>query len=744
MGPNVTSETASQLRLREAQVQGTLYLLRQGNTVPYLARYCKETTGGLNRKTITAIVERCNRLSALQARKKAILQSLGEQGKLTDELRKAISLAGQPWLVEDLYLPFRPQHHTAAVLARDRGLEPLAELILSGQGETQIEDMAANFIRHDREVHTTDDALAGASHIIAEVYSTKARLRQKVRDTVWAQGVLRSSKGPNADEQFKEFRDYFNFSELVKNLPPHRVLAVNRGQRKKALKIAVEVPMDELLGQCRRMIIPENHPFADFLQRCLTDSLTRLVIANISREVRHELAERAELHAVDVFASNLQGILMTPPVPGLRVLAVDPGFRTGCKVAALDGDGRLLGETIVYPHEPQKRWDEAKTALAEVLRKHRIDVVAIGNGTGCHETEKLITEVIAENNLEIKYSLVSEAGASAYAAGELAKEEFPNLDAALRGTVSIGRRLQNPISEFVKVDPRCIGVGLYQHDVDQDLLKEHLDQVVYDCVNEVGADLNRANLALLSRISGLNESLARSIVARRDKSGPFTSREQLKSIDGIDQNVFRQSAGFLRIFGGDNPLDRTYIHPEDYPIAHRILQRFGYSEADLARPGGLPGLREKLQGLSLEKLSAELEVGIPTLSDLLYCLEFPEHDPRDDHPPPIFKTEMMRLEDLKPGMWLKGTIRNVVDFGAFVDIGVREDGLVHVSQFSSRYIKNPVDFVHVGQTVDVRIMSIDRDRQRIALSMIHDHQRPAPPRSATAPPPSQPPSQTGA
>jgi len=738
MGPNVTSEIALQLRLREQQVQSTLDLLRQGNTVPFIARFCKETTGGLNRKTITAMVELRDRLAALGARKKAVLETIRDQGKLTDEFEKAVALAGQPWLLEDLYLPFRSQRHTAATLARDRGLEPLAELILSGQGETQIEDAAANFIRHDREVHTTDDAMAGASHIIAEHYSTNARLRQKVRDMIWSQGVLKSRKGPSADEELKEFRDYFSFSESVRNLPPHRVLAVNRGERKKALKTVVEVPMDELVKQCCKLCIRQGHPFADFLQGCLTDSLTRLVVPGISREVRRELTERAQQHAIDVFASNLRGILLTPPVPGVRVLAVDPGFRTGCKVAALDADGLLLGETIVYPHEPQKRWDEAKTALAEIIQKHRIDVVAIGNGTGCHETEKLVSEIIADNKLPIRYSLVSEAGASAYAAGELAKEEFPDLDAALRGTVSIGRRLQDPIADFVKVDPRCIGVGLYQHDVDQNLLKEHLDQIVYDCVNEVGADLNRANATLLSRISGLDEKIARNIVQHRCKSGPFTSREQLKNVEGVDEQVYRQSVGFLRIFGGDNPLDRTYIHPENYPVAHRILQRFGYGDDDLARRDGLPGLREKLQGVSLETLSAELDAGIPTLSDILYCLEFPEHDPRDEHPPPVFKTEMMRLEDLQPGMWLKGTVRNVVDFGAFVDIGVREDGLVHVSQFSSRYIKNPVDFVHVGQTVDVRIMSIDHDRRRIALSMIHD-QRPVPPHSAADTRPQPPP-----
>ncbi|MBN2581524.1 MAG: RNA-binding transcriptional accessory protein [Planctomycetes bacterium] len=720
MGSNVTSEIAQQLRLREQQVDRTLAMLSRGYTVAFIARYRKETTGGADRKTILTIVELNARLTELQNRKKAVLEAIREQGKLTPDIEKAVTTAGQLWLVEDLYLPFRPQRHTAAMLARNRGLEPLAERILTGVEKAPIDEVAANFIRHDRDVHTTDDAVSGASHIIAEDYSTSARLRQKVRDILWADGILRSSKGSSADEHLKEFRDYFNFSEQIRNLPPHRVLAVNRGERKKALKVVIEVPMQELVDQCADLVVPTASVYDDFLRECLADALTRLIIPSISREVRRELTQRAELHAIDVFASNLRGILMSPPVRGVRVLAVDPGFRTGCKVAALDVHGELLGETIIYPHEPQKRWADAKDTLVAAVQKYEIDVVAIGNGTGCHETEKLVSEVIGASKQPVKYALVSEAGASAYAAGDLAKEEFPNLDAALRGTVSIGRRLQDPISEFVKVDPRCIGVGLYQHDVDQNQLKEHLDRVVYDCINEVGADLNRANLTLLSKISGLDVTLARAIIQWRKTSGPFTSREQLKQVPGIDDLAFQQSAGFLRVFDGENPLDRTPIHPESYAVVDKLLARFGYALSDMAAPGGLPRLRQKLQGLSLETLAEEMDVGIPTLSDILHCLEYPDHDPRDASPPPLFKSEMMRLEDLKPGMWLKGTVRNVVDFGAFVDIGVREDGLVHVSQFSSKYIKNPVDFVHVGQTVDVRVMSIDHDRRRIALSMIPD------------------------
>ncbi|NLX60399.1 MAG: RNA-binding transcriptional accessory protein [Phycisphaerae bacterium] len=722
MGSTVTSEIAQQMRLREQQVERTLSLLSQGCTVAFLARYRKEVTGGADRKTLRAMIELHGRLTELQDRKKAVLEAIAEQGKLTPEIEKAVSQAGQMWLVEDLYLPLRPQRHTAAMPARDRGLEPLAERLRSGDAAATADELAANFIRHDRDVHTTADALSGASHILAEDYSTHVRLRQKVRDVLWADGVLKSSQGTSAEEHLKEFRDYFNFSEQIRNLPPHRVLAVNRGERKKALKVVIEIPMQRLVDECVELVVPADHPHRDFLRECLTDALTRLVIPSISREIRRELTERAELHAIEVFAGNLRGILMTPPVRGKRVLAVDPGFRTGCKVAALDAEGQLLGETIVYPHEPQKRWTEALGALVAAVEKYEIDVVAIGNGTGCHETEKLVAEVIAAGDRPVQYALVSEAGASAYAASDLAREEFPNLDAALRGTVSIGRRLQDPLSEFVKVDPRCIGVGLYQHDVDQGQLKEHLDRVVHDCINEVGADLNRAHVALLSRISGLDDGLARAIVRHREASGPFASREQLRQVPGLDDLAYQQSAGFLRVFGGDHPLDATPIHPESYPVVDRLLARFGYVPADLSAPGGPPKLRQKLQGLSLERLAEEVGVGIATLSDILHCLEHPGFDPRDAGPPPIFKTEMMRLEDLKPGMWLKGTVRNVVDFGAFVDIGVREDGLVHVSQFSSKYIKNPVDFIHVGQTVDVRVMSIDHDRRRIALSMIPENE----------------------
>ena len=743
---DIVSEIAVRLGLRPAQVRGSLELLDQGDTPPFVAHYRKEQTGGLNEAALRGILACRDDLKKLEARKHAVLHSIREQGSLEARLKSGIDAATQSRVVEDLYLSVRPPRNTAAAKAIERGLQPLADLILDGTAAGPLEDPAANTIHHDREVHTTEDALTGAAHIIAERYSVQPRIRQKVRDLLWSEGQVRCARGDLPDEQVKEFRDYFTFSESIKDLPPHRVLAVNRGERRKALRVSIELPEGVLLSQCRSIVIPEDHPFAAFLNRCLTDCLERLVLPAISRETRHDLTDRAEEHAVEVFANNVWGILMTPPAGPVRVLAVDPGFRTGCKAAAIDADGNLLGETIVYPHEPQRRWDEAKATLLEAIRKHAVDVVAIGNGTGCHETEKLISEIIADNHLDIRYTLVSEAGASAYAASPLATEEFPNLDPTLRGTASVGRRLQNPLSEFVKVDPRVIGVGLYQHDIDQGRLKKQLDAVVRSCVNDVGVDVNLAHVALLENVAGLNAALACDIDAYRRDHGPLPSREALKNVPGITETVFRQCAAFLKVTGGDNPLDRTRIHPESYPVATKLIERFDASAADLEHEDGLPALREKLEGLSLETLSKELGIGIPTLSHILLCLEHPAWEARSENPGPIFKTQMMRLEDLKPGMWLKGAVRNVVDFGAFVDVGVSEDGLVHVSQFSRKYIKNPVDFIHVGQTVDVRILSIDHDRRRIALSMIPEEAAASPPASAEPlpspppPPPASPPS----
>lgn len=724
---DIVSEIALHFRSKPDHIRGCCRLLDEGDTPTFIAHYRVEVTGGLSEERIQEIKEHREELQALETRRQTALHSIREQGLLTDQLEARLDAATTQQMLDDLCLPYRPARSTAAAKAVERGLQPLASAILDDTVEGSLDEHAAGFVHHDREVHTAEDALAGARHILAEQFSCRAIMRQKARDLVWSEGTLRCARGSLPDDQVKEFRDYFNFSESIHDLPPHRILAVNRGEHKKALKVIIDVPQATMLAQAAAVVIAEGHRRTEFLTECLVDCLGRLVLPAVTREVRQTLSLQAEKHAIEVFASNVRGILMAPPVSGKRVLAIDPGFRTGCKTAAIDAGGQLLGETIVYPHEPQGRWDDAKTTLLASLQKHTIDVIAIGNGTGCHETEKLVSEIIAENALDIEYTLVSEAGASAYAASTLATEEFPKLDPSVRGTVSVGRRLQNPMSEFVKVDPRVIGVGLYQHDIDQQNLKDHLMAVIRRCVNDVGVDVNRAHVALLEHVAGLDIGLAKAIVAHRQEHGAFATREALKSVPGIDETVFRQAAGFLMIRDGENPFDHTRIHPESYPVAQTVLDRFDLTDSDLG-PGGPPGFREKIEGQSLETLSKELDVGIPTLSRILLYIEHPSYDPRSENPLPIFKRQMMRLEDLHSGMWLKGAVRNVVDFGAFVDVGVSEDGLVHVSQFSRKYIKNPVDFVHVGQTVDVRVLSIDRDRRRIALSMIHDETPPdAPP-----------------
>ncbi len=719
-----TSEIAARLQLRETHVENVLRLTREHCCVEFIATYRKSATGGLDESAIRAVLEHRNDLAKLASCKEAALQDIRGRGTLTPEMERAILRAPDPRRLHDLIVAFNPRRDTAAATAVARGLAPLAKAIRTGNTAAGLDELGANYVHHDREVHTADDALAGASHIIAEQLGTMPRVRRKARDAAWSTGVLRCSPGAAPEEQVKEFRDYFSYSEPVRDVPPHRVLAINRGERKKGLKVVLDMPLDQLLSRCREFAAREEHPFADFLTGCLRDALQRLVLPSIVREVRCDLTQRAERHAIEVFGTNVCGMLMTPPVRGVRVLGIDPGFRTGCKTTVVDADGALQAETILYAHEPHRRWDEAKKTLLEAIRKHKVDVVAIGNGTGCHETEQLVAEVIAEYDLPTRYTLVTEAGAGAYAAGELAAEEFPDLEPALRATVSVARRLQDPLSEFTKVDPRVVGVGLYQYDVDPERLKEHLDAVVRMCVNRVGVDVNKAHVALLRNVAGLNAARAREILAHRRRNGPFRSREQLKEVPGLDSHAFRNCAGFLRIYDGENPLDRTGIHPESYAHAERLIEFFGGSPGDLTTARGVPGLRSQLEMVTLEDLANQTGIDVSTLSGILHCLEHPGYDPRERNAPPIFKRQMTRLEDLKPGTWLKGTVRNVVDFGAFVDVGLKEDGLVHVSQFSNKYVKNPTDFLHVGQTVDVRVISTDPARRRIALSMIRDPKPP--------------------
>lgn len=727
------AEIAARLGLEAGQVEKALALLDAGCSLAFIARYRKEQTGSLGEGRLRDVLDTRRRMQQLQARKQVVIDEIAQRDSVPEGVARAIRDSDDLAVVEDLAHALRPIRNSAGAKATERGLGPLSQAILQDAVEPPLEGAAADYVDHDHDVHTPDDALAGAMHIIAEAYSVTPAVREEARRAVRNEGVLTCSRGSVPEDRVKEFRDYFAYTESIRDVPPHRVLAVNRGERKKALKATIDVPLEPLLQRCAARVIAGGHRHEAFLRSCLSDAVKRLVLPAVIREVRREMTLAAEDHAMDVFANNVRGILMTPPVTGRRIMAIDPGFRTGCKVAVIDAAGELVRETIVYAHEPQCRWAEAKAALTSVIRDCGVQAIAIGNGTGCHETERLISEIIIEGGLDVEYALVSEAGASAYAASDLAAEEFPRLDPALRATVSVARRLRDPLSEFVKVDPRIIGVGLYQHDIDQQRLKARLDIVVEACINTVGVDVNAASAALLERVSGLSRETAARIIAYRRQAGPLTSREQLLAIEGIDDHVFQQCAGFLFV-DGPNPLDRTRIHPERYALAEALVGRFGCSLEDLRSDDGLPGLRQKLEGLSLEALSREHDAGVPTLSHMLWCLEHPHHDPRGDNPAPIFKKQMMSLDDLRPGMWLKGSVRNVVDFGAFVDIGVEEDGLVHVSQFSRKYIKNPADFLHVGQTIDARVLSIDRDRRRIALSMIRETEAPAsPPVAGSAP-----------
>jgi uncharacterized protein len=584
-------------------------------------------------------------------------------------------------------------------------------------------------------VRSAEDALAGAGHILAERFSRDWRVRQAVRRCVWEKGILEAQQAKHGGKAGAEFRAYFKFDEPVAHLPPHRVLAINRGERSKAIKVSFALAPETLLEEVMPIVIRPGHRFAEFLKTVLGDALRRLVLPILSREARRRLTRQAEEHAIEVFAANLESLLMTPPLANTRILVIQPGFRSGCKVAVLEADGGLLAETILYPHEPKKQWLEGKTALLAAIRSHGVQAVAIGNGTGCRATEELVSEVIEENHLDLQYTIVNEAGAGAYADSPLAKEEFPNLEASLRATISIGRRLQDPLAELVKIDPRAIGVGLYQHDVNQDHLKATLEQTVQSCVAAVGADANTASPALLRYIPGLGPQTVEALVARR-RAGPITSREELRTLPAWDERTFLQAAGFLRV-PGPNPLDATRIHPESYPAAERLLARVGHTAQDLTSADSAKALEKDLTGISLEPLASDVGVPMLELVDLVGALQHPGLDPRSKHAPPIFRKKIRHIEDLQPGMWVKGTVRNVVDFGAFVDVGLAEDGLVHISQFSSHYIRNPTKFLHAGDVVEVRVVSIDADRSRIALTLIPEP-RPAKPRPAPRRPAKKP------
>ncbi len=874
------SRIAQDLQIRRVQVEAVVQLLDEDNTVPFITRYRKERTGGLDEEVIRAIQWRLQAQRQLADRKQTILKSIEHQGKLTDELRAAILAAESPKRLEDLYLPYKPKKRSLATIARERGLEPMAAAVWNGDPVVgNLAEMAATLVNPEKELATVEDVLAGVGHLLAEHIAEMADVRAAVRDVLWHTGKIGTTKSDKLPEgQGREYKSYFQFNEAVKHIPPHRILAINRGEKENALAIKLEFDQAGVQKAALDQLPLADHPHAEFMRAANADALTRLLLPSLEREIRKELTQQAEGHAVSVFARNLRSLLLGPPLRGRRVLAVDPGFRTGCKVAALDEHGTLLEDGVIYPHPPQNRKPEARLKLEELIRRHQTPVIAIGNGTACRETEEVVSELIADLDkrraegtlsaapaemvgqasslpgdlrpagglphplpapvvetlaveqpllsnqyatleadpaavtptltpgletmpaaasvqhpvlpaefaslstvstsillaeppavaavakppaesrrsahpspdphkvaalphppADLAYVIVNEAGASVYSASPVGREEFPDYDATTRGTISIGRRLQDPLSELVKIDPQNVGVGLYQHDVSAKQLKESLEAVVESCVNQVGIDLNTASVPLLRHVSGLNQLVAREVVEYRKQHGPFRSREQLMQVPGVGPVRYVQAAGFLKIPGGDEPLDITWIHPETYPIARQLLGELGCGPEALLDRARIDELRDKLRVLPPEETANRLQIGVPTVKDMVEALARPGRDPREDLPPPVFKKGILKLEDLHLGMELRGTVLNVVDFGAFVDIGLKDTGLVHISQMANRYVKSPYDVVSVGDIVHVWVIAVDPQDHRVSLTMIRPgtERKPAERSAAREGPPQQ-------
>ena len=702
-----------ELNIRYSQAEAAVKLIDEGNTIPFIARYRKEATGSLNDEVLRALDERLRYLRNLEEKKEQVIGTIREQGKLTEELERQIREAATMVAVDDLYRPYRPKRRTRAMIAREKGLEPLAERIAAQElGRPALEE-AADFVSEERGVADAAEALAGAMDILAEQISDNAVYRTYIRRITTDQGQLQAAAKDAAKPSVYE--TYYQYQEPVRKCAGHRVLALNRGEAEKYLTVKVLAPEESILKYLDKQIVTKENPFtAPVLREAAEDSYRRLIAPAIEREIRGSLTEKAESGAIRVFGKNLEQLLMQPPIAGQTVLGWDPAFRTGCKLAVVDATGKVLDTVVIFPTAPQNKVEESKKILKELIRKYRITLISVGNGTASRESEQIIVELLKEIRDPVKYVIVNEAGASVYSASKLAAEEFPKFDVGQRSAVSIARRLQDPLAELVKIDPRSIGVGQYQHDMNQKNLSETLGGVVEDCVNKVGVDLNTASASLLEYVSGISKTVARNIVAYREENGAFTDRKQLLKVPKLGPKAFEQCAGFMRIQGGANPLDGTSVHPESYGAAENLLHRLGFQPEEVAG-GGLKGLGRKIGDYG--KMAEELGVGEITLRDIVAELEKPGRDPREEMPKPILRTDVMEMKDLKPGMVLKGTVRNVIDFGAFVDIGVHQDGLVHISQMTERYIKHPLEAVSVGDVVEVKVLSVDLEKKRISLTM---------------------------
>ena len=717
---------ADELQVKPSQVEATIKLIDEGNTIPFIARYRKEVTGGLSDETLRTLGDRLNYLRNLEQRKEEVIKSIDEQGKLTDEILKQVAISKTLAEVEDVYRPYKQKKKTRATVAKAKGLEPLAKIIIEQKETRDINEIAKDFINidslsdedkknKDKVVANEQDAICGALDIIAENISDNAKYRKEIKRICYREGLI-VTKAAKEDEK-SNYEMYYDYSESIKFIPSHRILAINRGEKEEFIKVKLEKPEEKILLYIEKDVIKGETQFSNMLRNTILDSFKRLIEPSIDREIRSDLTQKAEEKAIKVFGQNAKQLLLGAPIKGKTVMGFDPAYRTGCKIAVIDETGKVLDYTTVYPTEPQNDVVGAKKELLKLIDKYKINMIAIGNGTASRESEMFVSDMIKEASCDVHYVIVSEAGASVYSASKLATEEYPDINVSIRGAISIARRLQDPLAELVKIDPKAIGVGQYQHDVNQKNLAESLTGVVEDSVNKVGVDVNTATPSLLSYVSGINNTIAKNIVKYRDENGKLKNRKELLKVPKLGKVAFEQCAGFLRIIDGDNPLEITAVHPESYEQTEKLLKQIGFDKKDLVNKEKLTDLRSKLKAIDIKKTAKELEIGEMTLQDIINELIKPGRDPREDMPKPILRSDVLKFEDLKEGMVLTGTVRNVIDFGAFVDIGEKYDGLVHISEMSDKFIKNPSDIVSVGDIVKVKVIKIDMERKKVGLSM---------------------------
>lgn len=706
---------AHELGVKEFQVQNTIKLIDDGNTIPFIARYRKEATGGLSDEVLRNLNDRLTYLRNLNKRKEEISKSIEEQGKMTDELKIQIENAIILSEVEDIYRPYKQKKRTRASIAKEKGLEPLATIIYLQTDKRPVLEIAKEFINEEKGVNNEEEALTGAKDIIAENISDVAEYRKRIKQMCYREGLIKT-KATN-DEEKSSYEMYYDFSEKINRIPSHRILAINRGEKEDFLKVKLEKPEDTIINYIENDIIKGNTEFTDILKETINDSFKRLIEPSIDREIRSDLTEKAEEQAIKVFGKNAKQLLLGSPIKGQTVMGFDPAYRTGCKIAVIDETGKVLDTATIYPTAPQNDVENSKKTLLDLIKKDNINIIAIGNGTASRESEQFVSDLIKEASKDVNYAIVSEAGASVYSASKLATEEYPDINVSIRGAISIARRLQDPLAELVKIDPKSIGVGQYQHDVNQKRLSESLSGVVEDSVNSVGVDVNTATPSLLTYVSGLNNSISKNIVKYRDENGKFKNRKELLKVAKLGKSAYEQCAGFIRIYDGDNPLEVTAVHPESYEIAENLLKEIGCKKQDLRDKEGLKTIKEKLANINIKETSKKLNTSEITLKDIIEELSKPGRDPREDMQKQILRSDVLKFEDLKEGIVLNGTVRNVIDFGAFVDIGVKHDGLVHISEMSNNYVKNPSEIVSVGDIVKVKVIGIDNEKQKVKLSM---------------------------